>query len=342
MLQVVVPNDFAFSKVGNWGRKTLESTEAALKYHILTTPINLGSILKGQSIVAATTLTDPIYTNVTGGQQLILTKQPGGEVVFTSGFATRGTVVVEDIAFDCGIVQVVDSVMRVPEPLDSTARNAYTDLTAFLGALHATGLAEEIMEAKDVTVLGPRNAAFQQLAGVLSDTPQEDLKRILRYHIIPGAVMHAWEIQNASSLVSAEDNRPLQMTRLENYIFANSAQFLQTDILLSNGVVQMVDNILSPDYPYARPDVNATAQRPVLTPTGATATGTAAPTPFTSDLPCTADCPETFATGTYSPTWRGVANPYTPKQDAASPKNSGLVGMGLGVGVLAGAVLVGI
>ncbi|KAK0648716.1 FAS1 domain-containing protein [Cercophora newfieldiana] len=338
---IIAPNDFAFSKVGNWGHKTTEATEAALKYHVITTPINTGSIGKGNSMIAATTLTDPAFTNVTGGQQLILTKQPGGEVVLTSGFATRGTIVVEDIAFDGGIVQIVDSVMRVPETLESTARNAYTDLTAFLGALHRTHIADEILTAKDVTILAPRNAAFQQLAGVLSHTTPSDLRRILHYHIVPDLVLHSWELQNGSFLVSAEQSRTMEITRLGNYIFVNSAQFLQTDILLSNGLVQMVDNILSPDHTDARPDITATAQLPVLTPSGATATGTKAPIPFTSDLPCTSDCPETETFDAKAPRPTGApASPPTP--DSAPSRNSGLVGIGLGVCLAAGALVVGI
>jgi uncharacterized surface protein with fasciclin (FAS1) repeats len=303
----------------------------------------MGSITNGNSIFAATTLTDPAFSNVTGGQQLILTKQPGGEVIFTSGFATHGTVVVEDIAFDSGIVQIVDSVMRVPEPLDSTVRNAYTDLTAFLGALHATGLADEAVAAKDVTILAPHNAAFQQLAGVLSNTPQDDLKRILHYHMVPDAVLHSWELQNGSSLISADGSRSMEITRLGNYIFANSAQFLQTDILLSNGLVQMVDNILSPDHAYARPDVTATAQPPVLTPSGATVIGTAAPIPFTSDLPCTTDCPETETADAKAATpTRGAANTFTPEQDAAPSRCTGLVGVGMGAWLAAGAFFLGV
>ncbi|KAK0611640.1 FAS1 domain-containing protein [Immersiella caudata] len=339
--QIIAPNDFAFAKVGNWGGKTPEGIEAGLKYHVIKTPINTLSIPKGDSIFAATTLDDPRFSNVTGGQQLILTKQPGGEVVLTSGFATRGTIVVEDIAFESGIVQVVDSVMRIPEPLDSTARNAYTDLTAFLGALSLTGIADDILAAKDVTVLAPRNAAFQQLAGVLHDTPVDDLKRILHYHIIPDAVLHSWELQNGSSLISAEKKKPMEITRLGNYIFANSAQLLQTDILLSNGLVQMLDNILSPDHADARPDVTATAQRPVITPSGATVTGTAAPVPFTSNLPCTSDCPETATFNDKAPTARPTST-FVPMPDSAPPSHSGLLGVGIGAGLVVGALFMGI
>jgi len=306
---IIAPNDFAFARVGNWGGKSMEVMEASLKYHVIKKPINTAAIEIGDHLFAATRLDDPRYSNVTGGQQLILTKQPGGDVVLISGFATRGTVVVENIPFESGLVQVVDSVLRIPEPLKATALDAYTDLTAFMGALAVTGIADEVLAAKDVTVLAPTNAAFQNLAGVLYDTPQDELKRILRYHIIPNTRLHSWELKNGSFLVSSEDKKPVGITRHANHIYANSAQFLQTDILLSNGLVQMIDNVLSPNHPHARPDFAATAQRPVLTPAQAVATVT-----VTRIVP--------YPTGTCR------------KVKSAASRHSGLLGVVIGVGLV--------
>ncbi|KAK4112603.1 Fasciclin-domain-containing protein [Canariomyces notabilis] len=299
---IIAPNDNAFRKLGDWPSFNESTVEATLKYHILTKYLSMTSVVKGDSIWASTTLNDSDFSTVKGGQRLILTKQPGGEVVLTSGFATRGTVVVEDLAFDKGLVQVIDSVMRVPEPLESTARNAYTDLTAFLGALYVSGLMSEVAREEEVTIFAPHNAAFQQLSGVFEGMDAEKLKRILRYHLVPGNVSHIWELKNASSLTTAESGQ-LLITRHNNYVYVNAAEIIQTDILLSNGLVHMIDNVLNPDLEAALPNLNTTAQPPAFTLMGATATGTSVPTPFTSNLPCTASCPVTST----QPTSAGTA-----------------------------------
>lgn len=314
--------------------------EATLKYHIVKKSIPMTSIIKGDSIWASTTLDDPALSTVKDGQRLILTKQPGGEVVFTSGFATRGTVLVEDLTFDMGLVQVIDSVMRVPETLESTARNAYTDLTSFIGALYATDLMSELSAEKDVTIFAPRTAAFQQLAGALETMGKEQLKRILRYHIVPGSLTHVWELKNDTSLPTAAGN--LHITRHNNFIYVNSAQIIQTDILIANGLVHLIDNVLNPDLASALPDVSATAQPPVFFPVGATSTGTAVPTPFASAIPCTVSCPVTQANGGgAAPTAAGNGQGASSSNAGAAPARcTGLAGAGVGLGLAAGAALV--
>jgi hypothetical protein len=268
-------------------------------------------------------------------------------VVFTSGFATRGTVVVEDLAFDKGLIQVIDSVMRVPEPLESTARNAYTDLTAFLGALYASGLMSEVAGEEEVTIFAPHNAAFQQLAGAFEGMDAEKLKRILRYHLVPGNVSHIWELKNASSLTTAESGQ-LLITRHNNYVYVNAAEIIQTDILLSNGLVHMIDNVLNPDLEAALPNLNTTAQPPAFTLMGATATGTSVPTPFTSNLPCTASCPVTSTqptsagAATASGSAAGGVGAVSSSNGGVAPARcTGLAGAGVGLGLAVGALVVG-
>ncbi|KAL2186370.1 Fasciclin-domain-containing protein [Thermothelomyces heterothallicus CBS 203.75] len=314
--------------------------QATLKYHILKGTIDMPSIVKGDSIWAATTLTDRNYSTVTGGQHLILTKQPGGEVVLTSGFATRGTVVVEDLQFDSGLVQIIDSVMHVPETLESTARNAYKDLAAFVGALYATDLYDEVAGWEDVTIFVPRNAAFQQLAGTFAAMDRQDLRRVLRYHVVPGRLSHVWELRNASALASADGGTEVAITRQANSIFVNSAEIIQPDILLANGVAHLIDNVLDPGQPDARPDFSLTTQQPpVFTPLGtATATGANVPTPFVSNLPCTPSCVG-GTRATAAPTGSGGAD--SSNAGGALPRCTGLAGAGLGIGLVVGAIMAG-
>ncbi|KAL2151237.1 hypothetical protein VTH82DRAFT_6335 [Thermothelomyces myriococcoides] len=339
-ITLAVPNDFAFDKQADWSSYSKDKVQATLKYHVLKGTIDMPSIIKGDSIWASTILTDRDYSTVTGGQRLILTKQPGGEVVLTSGFATRGTVVVEDLQFDNGLIQIIDSVMKVPETLESTARNAYTDLTSFVGALYATDLYDEVAGWKDVTIFAPRNAAFQQLAGTFAGMDRDELRRVLRYHVVPGRLSHVWELRNQSTLASADRGAEVAITRQANSIFVNSAAIIQADILLANGVAHLIDNVLDPSQPDARPNLSLTTQQPpVFTAVGtATSTGTNVPTPFASDLPCTPGCVG-GAQSTATPT--GSEGASSSNAGGAMPRCTGLVGAGLGVGLAVGAMMAG-
>lgn len=291
---------------------------------------------------ASTLLDNPTFANVTGGQQVLLSKQPSDDVVFTSGFANRGTIVEEDIPFTYGNIQVIDSVMKIPLSLSPTARDAYKDLISFLGASYSLDLYNEFNNMKNVTMFVPKFTAFQRLAGNFENMDRAAFRHVLRYHVVPGLVIHAWELTNDTTFPTYSKDKKgvtenLTVTRDGNNIYINSAQLVQTDMLISNGVVHMIDNVLSPSNWSARPDLGprVRTQTPVIKATGvSTSTGIRVPTPFTSDLPCTRDCPEPEPTddpNVPTPTpYRG-----TPiSKNFAPPQFTGLMGSGLGLAAL--------
>ncbi|KAM7207948.1 FAS1 domain containing protein [Naviculisporaceae sp. PSN 640] len=316
--------------------------KATLKYHILKTQIRTKGIVSGDIVSRPTLLQDPKYSNVTGGAQIVLTKLPSDEVVLTSGFSTRGTIVGADIPFNNGVVQVIDAVMRVPLPLATTARESYPDLVAFVGALYKLGLYEEFNSWKDITVFLPDTKAFQHLAGRFKNEDDAAFRHILKYHVVPGRVLHAWNLENGSALTTysrgpGQVPNTITVTRNGNYIFLNSAQVIMTDLLISNGIVHVIDNVLNPGNQTALPNPQAKTQAPVFTPTGATSVGHRVATPFVTDLPCTQDCPEPEPTVTDSP--RETHTPPTlelarPTSNPALPQYTGLTGHGLGLAAL--------
>ena len=313
--------------------KNKTAAQELIQYHMLSGKISTTSLKPGDTLFASTLLTDPAYTNVTGGQKVIITKQPGNDVVVTSGAATRSTITTTDVAFTDGLLQVVDSVLVTPTGLDVTARSAYTDLTAFLGALYTTDLITEFATTANITLFVPRNAGFQLLAGTLSGLDKAALTKILRYHLVPGNVAQSADLKNGTALKTSA-GPTIKITRFNNNIYVDSAQIVQTDILIANGVVQMIDNVLSPDKADARPDVSKQTQAPVFTPSGSSATGTAVPTPFASALPCTADCPVSGSTG------KGGVRSTSSSGFAAPARCTGVVGMaGAGVGMAVGGML---
>lgn len=295
----------------------------------------MSSIKDGASIFAPTLMDDPVYSNVTGGQNVIITHQPGDIFVVTSGIAARSTILETDVPFDSGLIQIVDSLMVTPARLETTARDAYTDLTSFVGALYATDLIAEFTNTPNITLFIPRNAAFQQLAGTFSNMATDDLKKVLRYHIATKMVVHSEDLMNGTKITMGDGNE-IHVTRFNNNIYVDSAQMIQTDILIANGVVQMIDNVLNPDKAAADPDVTLNTQTPVFPLQGATSTGTAAPTPFASALPCTISCPVTDSpSGTVS---AATGSPSSSTNGVAPARCTGLAGAGI-LGVAVGAYM---
>ncbi|KAK1623586.1 fasciclin domain-containing protein [Colletotrichum phormii] len=288
---ILAPSDSAYLKGQGWDTDK-DAIAIALQYGIIDTKVGFNAFSPGHSSILSTLLTDTRFSNVTGGQTVLVTKQPNDDVVITSGVASRTTVLETDVPFDGGFVQIIDSLMVTPARLETTARDAYQDLTAFLGALYTADLVADFAETPNVTIFAPRNAAFQQVAGTLSGMSKEALRRVLQYHLVPSRVAQASSLTNGTKFATAASgNKSLDITLFSNDIFVNSARLIQTNILIANGVVQMIDAVLNVDAPNVAPNVTAVSQSPVFTVTGTVETGTTAPTPFVSALPCTTSCP---------------------------------------------------
>ena len=348
----MAPNNEAFTKAQGWDSKNESQVTNILEYHLLQGTISTGSVPEGPSEFFATLLQNTSYANVTGGQNMIVNKQPGDVVIFTSGSGSRSTVLESDIAFAGGLIQVVDTLMVPPARLEPTSRDAYQDLTAFLAALYATDLVTFFAETPDVTIFAPRNAAFQLVSGALSSLSKEDLTAVLKYHIITGAVIPSADLKNGTNYTTAATGTsapaPLYITRAGNNLYIDQVQVIQPDILIANGVVHMVDGVMNPKDATATPNPALGTQPPVFSLTGATATGTGAPLPFTSYLPCVTDCPaptkssapnQNSSVAKSSPAGSSSAGVTTSssKAAAAGPRCTGVsaaLGIGFGVGVL--------
>ena len=292
----MAPTNDAFSHYQGWDPKNETMVTNMLLYHILQGTVSTEAIPEGPTTFASTLLTDAAYTNVTGGQRVLINKQPGDVIVFTSGAGSRATLVEGDIAFRGGLIQTVDTLMVPPSRLEPTARVAFKDLTAFLAALYAADLIPLFADEPNVTIFAPRNSAFQLLAGTLTGLPKESLARILRYHIVPNRVLLSPDLKNGTNLTtSAADpaGNPIlsHVLRAGNNAYIDRSQLIQPDILIANGVIHMVDGVLNPDAPGVQPDPAIGTQPPVFPQTGATSTGSRVATPFLTALPCTVSCP---------------------------------------------------
>ncbi|CAP65598.1 uncharacterized protein PODANS_6_10890, partial [Podospora anserina S mat+] len=289
-------------------------------------------------------------------QNILLSRQHDDTTVVTSGLGTRSTFFEspdQDIPFTGGFIQIVDTLLVPPSRLEITARDAYKDLTSFLGALYKSGLSPALSSQKDITILAPRNAAFQSIASALDPLSREDLATVLKYHIIPDKVLSSSDLSalgnsTGSSLATllGADSRASKVTvsRAGNNIFFNSAQLLQSDILLANGVIHIIDNVLNPDEFAEVPDLEAKSQTPVfqVSKGAETRTGTRVPAPFTTWLPCTTDCPEptvdantqrtattTGRNGVNSQTSSGMGAQVTAVAGILGAVGVGVIGMGV-------------
>lgn len=129
----------------------------------------------------------------------------------------------------------------------ATADGAGTFKT-LLAAATAAGLVETLQGKGPFTVFAPTDEAFAALPagtldGLLKDP--EALKKILLYHVVSGEVT-ADKVVGMTSADTVEGS-PIAISVKDGKVYLNdSAQVVKTDIVASNGVIHVIDQVLLP------------------------------------------------------------------------------------------------
>ncbi|KAK3311401.1 methyltransferase TYW3-domain-containing protein [Chaetomium strumarium] len=264
-----------------------EALAGVLQYHVLMGKL-MSKDFSPTPKFAATLLVMP-FANVTGGQKVELAMVNETARVF-SGYKQMASVVTADVEFDGGnVVHIIDTVLTVPVNPEQTAIN--TGLTSLAGALTAAGLVDGVNSLSDVTIFAPTNDAFKAIGSALGSQSIEDIVGILGYHVLTQQVRFSTDLLSADQMtLSTFQGDNITIRRDGSQLFVNSAKVAIADVLTSNGVIHVLDNVLNPSNTTATPDPSAPTQAPAFS--GASAVAEA---PLTSGIePTTTFIPATL------------------------------------------------
>jgi uncharacterized surface protein with fasciclin (FAS1) repeats/plastocyanin len=127
-------------------------------------------------------------------------------------------------------------------------------LDTFIQALRAAGLAEELEGEGPFTIFAPSNAAFEALGqGTLDQMNQEQLRTVLRHHVVEGEAIAANSIPERLEALSGEaisvslapDGVGLQSGNRQQP--GESAAITEADIKADNGIIHVIDAVLVPE-----------------------------------------------------------------------------------------------
>ncbi|KAL8886042.1 MAG: hypothetical protein Q9215_006197 [Flavoplaca cf. flavocitrina] len=242
-----------------------DAIQALLQYHIIMGTYRSDAVTD-MPVFLPTMLNSTDYANVTGGQVVQAVMQ-GENVVFYSGLLNNSTVTTADQEFTGGVAHIIDRVLTVPRNVSSTAISA--GLSALVGALTQAELVDTVQSLSDVTIFAPNNSAFNAIGSSLGNLSMEMLTDILTYHVVNGTVAYSSMLENDMTVPSLAGG-DLSITVEGTDIFVNSAKVLIPNVLIANGVVHVIDNVLNPNNTETEPDTEAEVQTPAFE--GATST----------------------------------------------------------------------
>lgn len=148
--------------------------------------------------------------------------------------------------------QGVTTVQLVPAPaatatIADVVRTA-DELAMLETALGAAGLLQALQLPGDLTLFAPTNAAFEalpagQLQTLLNTT--SDLADVMQYHLVADIVFSDELVRLGTALSTS--SQPLTITvAADGAIQVNDVQIIQADIATSNGVIHVIDAVLTP------------------------------------------------------------------------------------------------
>lgn len=149
----------------------------------------------------------------------------------------------KDIEFDNGIIHIIDELLTIPLSISETLISG--NFTALAGAATQAGLVSTLQELTDITIFCPNNDAFQALADGGAGMSNGQLADILQYHVVQGTVGYSTVLSNTSLPTLQGDDLQITITD-DGAVFANFARVINANVLIANGVLHVIDEVLNP------------------------------------------------------------------------------------------------
>ncbi|XP_014555042.1 hypothetical protein COCVIDRAFT_39103 [Bipolaris victoriae FI3] len=245
-ITILAPGNSAFEKVSPQLLSSLTSNQGAitalLQYHVLNGSYP-SSAIPDEGAFVPTLLTNSSYTNVTGGQVVHATTEDD-KVVFYTGSLSNSTVTTANVNFTGGVIHIIDTLLTIPGSVSDIATAA--GLTSVRGALVSANLVQTVDTTPDVTIFAPTNQAFQNIGSALPGLSTDDLTKILTYHVIAGTVGYSTRLANGTSIATV-NGANVTITVNDDGIYVNNAEVVIADVLVANGVVHVIDQVLNPN-----------------------------------------------------------------------------------------------
>jgi uncharacterized surface protein with fasciclin (FAS1) repeats len=264
-LTVFAPTDAAFAALAealgeeafNAVLADTEQLTSILLFHVVEGRVGSADVVAGLDANE-----DSLVAPSLNGQYIDITRDDMG--IYINGAPLNLEMV--DIEASNGVVHVIDAVMlpesrTIAEIVVDSAAAEMPEFATLLAAVSAADPAvlETLSDPEaELTVFAPTDAAFAALAealgeeafnGILADT--EGLTGILLYHVVPGVVrsgdLVTLLLDNEGTVtVATAQGADVTFEVRDDGVFINDAQIITTDIDAANGVIHVIDAVITP------------------------------------------------------------------------------------------------
>ncbi len=116
-----------------------------------------------------------------------------------------------------------------------------------------TNLAQLLKAQPNITVLAPTDAAFaampaDQLQALMLPANVGQLQALVTYHVINARLDSAKIKGHAATPIPTVASSKVTLDGSSDTLKANDANIIQADVAASNGLIQVIDKVLSPTW----------------------------------------------------------------------------------------------
>jgi len=260
---VLAPSDDAFAKYSSINGQPLSQAPSAdltniLSYHTFGAELTSANFSAARGLTIPTLLQGERYNNRSAGDDLTQTfgEEAKGQVVYmraqqhddavftmqAGGDDGGANVTALDKAWSGGYLHMVDRVLDLPKNCTNTMENE-SSLETLSESLEHTDVYEPIDFAFNVTCLAPNNAAFKAAGDPQERMNRSELNSMVLSHVLPQPlypdhIRHGMELRSLG-------NTTVKVTLRGNDTYFNEAKVVKSGLLTNNGLIYVLDQILS-------------------------------------------------------------------------------------------------
>ncbi len=206
--------------------------------------------------VRSTALSDGMMVTTLNGDS-VMVRIEGSDV-----FIDSAKVIVTDLEADNGIVHVIDAVL-IPQSTVVDIIVGSPDHTILEAAVIAAELADDLSGEGPFTVFAPTDAAFEALpegtVDALLEDPTGELAQILLYHVV-GSKALSTDLSDGQMITTLQGT-DITVSITDGKVFINDAEVIVADLEADNGVVHVIDAVITPSTGLREEVIEATDVR---------------------------------------------------------------------------------
>jgi transforming growth factor-beta-induced protein len=213
----------------------VENLSEILLYHVLDGEYSAQDVIDNAPFSMTTLEGSDVDLSLMDGKAYI----NGVEIVTTDIYTTNG------------VIHVIEEVILPLEDIVATA-TAAGSFTTLLAAVEEAGLTATLQdEMSQFTVFAPTDAAFTALLTALDIDAAtllgvENLSDILLYHVLSGAYYSTDVVAGAPFSLATVEGSDVDFTVMDGKAYINGVEIVTTDILTSNGVIHVIEEVILP------------------------------------------------------------------------------------------------